>query len=256
MLEKQPIAEHLEALRRMLMRMALVLVALMVAVFCFKDFVFELLLATKEYDFITFATIERLLHMMGSTFMFEPYQVTLINTELSGQFMAHISTSFYVAVLLASPYLLTEVMGYVMPALYDNEQRVARRMSVVMYLLFAQGVLMNYFVLFPVSVRFLATYQVSAEVSNTITLSSYISSFSTMTFLMGLVFQMPVVAHLLSSFGLLSAGLMRQYRRHALVGIMVVAALITPPDLFTLFLVTLPLYLLYEVSIFTCKKKN
>lgn len=253
-LDKMPLADHLEVLRRMLMRVAMVLIVIMVAVFCFKDEVFALLLAPKEYDFITFRTIEQLLHAMGNGFCFEPYDVQLINTELSGQFMAHISTSFYVALLIASPYILTELMAFIMPALYENEQRATRRTCIVMYALFALGVLMNYFVLFPVSFRFLGTYQVSDAVTNAITIDSYISSFSTLTFMMGLVFQLPVVARLLSHFGILSASMMRRYRRHALVGIMVLAALITPPDLFTLFLVTMPLYMLYEVSIWVVRE--
>lgn len=252
-LQKMPLSDHLEVLRQMLMRLAIFLVVMMVAVFFFKEQAFELILAPKQCDFMTFRAIEHLLHSMGSSFCFEPYDISLINTELSGQFMAHISTSFYIAILLASPYILTEIMAFIMPALYTNEKRIAIRLCVVMYLLFSLGVLMNYFILFPISFRFLATYQVSELITNTITLSSYISSFSTLTFMMGLVFQLPVVARLLSALGILSAEIMRNYRRHALIGIMVLAALITPPDLFTLFLVTLPLYLLYEVSIWVIK---
>lgn len=246
-----PFTEHLEVLRRMLWRLACVLVVLMVALFCLKDPVFTFLLAPKEYDFITFRTIEQILHHMGSTFSFEPYHISLINTELSGQFMAHMQTSFYLAVLLASPYIIIEVFGFIAPALYDHERHLAVRVGVMMYLLFTIGVVINYFLIFPISFRFLGTYQVSADIANTITIDSYISSFSTLTFLMGLVFQLPLVCWFLGRIGLISASMMRQYRRHALVIIMVVAALITPPDVFTLLLVTLPLYLLYEVSIWT-----
>lgn len=249
-----PITEHLEVLRRMLWRLACVLVVLMVAIFCLKDEVFQFLLAPKEYDFVTFRWIEQSLHTLGSTFCFEPYHVDLINTELSGQFMVHLQTSFYLSVLLASPYILLELFGFVMPALYEHEKHLASRVGVIMYLLFAAGVIMNYLVLFPISFRFLGTYQVSGDVVNTITLDSYISTFSTLTFMMGLVFQLPLVCWFLGRIGLLSADLMRQYRRHALVAIMVIAALITPPDLFTLVLVTVPLYLLYEVSIWVVKK--
>ncbi|MBQ0056302.1 MAG: twin-arginine translocase subunit TatC [Bacteroidales bacterium] len=252
-LERMPMAEHLDVLRRMLMRLAVVAAVLMMAVFCMRDAVFQLLLAPKEYNFITFRAIEHLLHLLGSDFCFEPYHISLINTELAGQFMAHLSTSLYLAILIASPYILIEILGFILPALYQNEKRVAVRLCVVMYMLFAVGVLMNYFVLFPISFRFLGTYQVDATIANTITLQSYFSSFSTLTFMMGLVFQMPVAVRLLSHIGLVSASMMRRYRRHAIVGIMVIAALITPPDLFTLFLVTLPLYMLYEVSIWVIK---
>ena len=241
--------EHLEVLRRMLWRLALVLAVLMGAVFFLKEPVFQLLLAPKEYDFVTFRIIERLMQACGSSFAFEPYHVSLINTELSGQFMAHLSTSFYLAILLASPYLLLEIFAFIMPALYDNEKHYAARVGVLMYVLFALGVLMNYFVLFPISFRFLGTYQVSEAITNTITLDSYISTFSMLTFMMGLVFQLPLVSWFLGKVGLLTASLMRKYRRHALVAIMFIAAVITPPDLFTLFLVTVPLYMLYEISI-------
>lgn len=247
--------EHLEVLRRMLWRLALVLFVLMAALFCFKEPVFEILFAPKDCRFITFRAIEQFLQAIGNPFTFEPYQVSLINTELSGQFMAHLSTSFYLAVLLSSPYILLEVFGFILPALYDREKHYAWRVGVLMYLLFLLGVLMNYFVLFPISFRFLGTYQVSADVVNTITLDSYISTFSTLTFMMGLVFQLPLVSWFLGKVGLLTASVMRQYRRHALVGIMILAAIITPPDLFTLFLVTVPLYLLYEVSIWVVPAK-
>ena len=248
-----PFTEHLEVLRKMLLRLAAVLCVLVVALFCLKDEVFELLLAPKEYDFVTFRVIERLLHWCGSPFCFEPYHVQLINTELSGQFMAHLSASFYLSLLVASPYILAEVFGFVLPALYDNERYWAKRVVVVMYVLFAAGVLMTYFVLFPISFRFLGTYQVSGDVVNNITLGSYISTFSSLTFMMGLVFQLPLVCWFLGRIGVLTADVMRRYRRHALVGIMAVSAIITPPDVFTLLLVTVPLYLLYEASIWVVK---
>ncbi len=244
-----PFGEHLEVLRRMLWRLSVVLVVLMVVIFCLKDPVFDLLFAPKESDFVTYRVLERLMQACGSSFHFEPYHISLINTELSGQFTAHLSTSFCLSLLIASPYILVELFGFVMPALYDNERHYAVRVGVVMYVLFALGVLVNYFVLFPVSFRFLGTYQVSPDVVNTITLESYVSSFAMFTFMMGLVFQLPLVSWFLGKIGILTASMMRKYRRHALVGIMIVSAIITPPDVFTLFLVTVPLYLLYEVSI-------
>lgn len=248
-LPTMPFGEHLEVLRRMLWRLSVVLAVLMVVIFCLKDPVFDLLFAPKESDFVTYRVLERLMRACGSSFQFEPYHVSLINTELSGQFTAHLSTSFCLALLIASPYILVELFGFVMPALYDNERHYAVRVGVVMYVLFALGVLVNYFVLFPVSFRFLGTYQVSPDVVNTITLESYVSSFAMFTFMMGLVFQLPLVSWFLGKIGILTASMMRKYRRHALVGIMIVSAIITPPDVFTLFLVTVPLYLLYEVSI-------
>ena len=245
---------HLEVLRKMLWRLVCVLSLLTLVLFGFKEQVFSLLLAPKECDFVTYRAIEALLHRCGSAFVFEPYHVQLINTELSGQFIAHLSATFYVALLLASPYVITELFGFVRPALYQREQKIAIRVGIIMYVLFAVGVAVNYFVLFPVSFRFLGTYQVTPDVVNTITLGSYISSFTTLTFVMGLVFQLPLVCWFLGHVGILSADVMRRYRRHAFIAIMVLAAVITPPDLFTLALVTLPLYLLYEVSIWIIPK--
>ena len=255
MLPLMSFGDHLEVLRRMLWRLALVLCALTVVIFCLKEPVFDILLAPKECDFVTFRLIKELLHGFGSDFRFEPWHIELINTELSGQFMAHVTSSFYLAALVASPYILLEVFGFVSPALYDNERRLAVRVGGMMYGLFALGVAMNYFVLFPISFRFLGTYQVSVDVTNAITLDSYISTFSTLTFMMGIVFQLPLVCWFLDRIGLLTADVMRRYRRHALVGIMVLAAIITPPDIFTLLLVTVPLYLLYEVSIWVVRKR-
>ena len=240
---------HLEVLRRMLIRIIAVALCLGVIIFCLKDTTFDLLLAPCDNHFITYRAIERLCTSIGIDMHFETYEITLINTELSSQFMTHLSTSVYLALLFASPYIVIELYRFIAPALYDNERRYSVGVAVAIYLLFIVGVLMSYFVLFPFALRFLGTYQVAADVVNQINLSSYISTFTTLTFLMGLVFQIPVISFFLAKIGLLEAALMCAYRRHALVVIFLIAAIITPPDLFTLILVTLPMYGLYEVSI-------
>lgn len=241
--------DHLEELRKMLFRVLAVVAACAAAVFCFKDTTFALLLAPRNTDFITFRAIEKILHYFGSSFTFETYDIQLISTELSSQFMTHLESSCIIGALLASPFIIYELYRFVSPALYDNERRYSTGICVTSYVLFMTGVVMNYFILFPVAFRFLATYQVDAAVVSTITISSYISTFSTLSFTMGLVFELPVLSFILAKLGILSASFMRQYRRHSLVLIMVVAAFITPPDIFTLCLVTIPLYLLYEASI-------
>ncbi len=142
-----------------------------------------------------------------------------------------------------------ELFRFVSPALYENERKYSVQVVVTIYLLFIIGVLMSYYIIFPISFRFLGTYQVSEVVRSTITLSSYISSFTTLTLVMGLVFQLPVIAFFLAKMGMLDAGLMKAYRRHAFMLILIVAAVITPPDVFTQALVTVPLYGLYEISI-------
>lgn len=245
---------HLEVLRRMLFRIIAVVMVLAIAIFCFKDKTFELLLAPSQWDFVTYRYIERFLHRLGSSFTFSPFHINMIATELSSQFMTHISTALYLALLGASPYILVELFRFITPALYENEKKYSVHVAVTVYLLFIVGVLMSYFILFPISFRFLGTYQVSSMVTPNITLKSYISTFTTLTLVMGLVFQLPVIAFFLGKLNVVTSGMLAHYRQYALIVIMLVAAIITPPDLMTLILVTIPLYLLYEVSILVLKR--
>ena len=245
---------HLEVLRQMLFRIIAVVMVLAIAVFCFKDKTFELLLAPSQWDFVTYRYIEKFLHKLGSDFVFNQFHINLIATELSSQFMTHVTTALYLGLLGASPYILVELFRFITPALYENEKKYSGQIAVTMYLLFVIGVLMSYFVLFPISFRFLGTYSVSGMVESNITLKSYIGTFTTLTLVMGLVFQLPVIAFFLGKLEIVSSQLLRQYRKYAFLVIMVVAAIITPPDLMTLILVTIPLYLLYEVSILVLRR--
>ena len=233
----------------MLFRILAVVTALAIAVFCFKDWTFRILMAPSQWDFVTYRFIEKFLHWLGSDFTFSEYHINLIATELSSQFMTHVTAAVYLGILGASPYILWELFRFITPALYENERKYSVRVAVIVYLLFIIGVLMSYFILFPISFRFLGTYSVSDIVESNITLSSYISTFTTLTLIMGLVFQLPVIAFFLGKIGAVKSSFLKRYRKHALVVIMVVAAIITPPDLMTLVLVTIPLYLLFEVSI-------
>ena len=245
---------HLEVLRRMLFRIIAVVMVLAIAIFCFKDKTFEFLLAPSQWNFVTYRYIEKFLHRLGSDFTFSEYHINLIATELSSQFMTHISTALYLGLLGASPYILIELFRFITPALYENEKKYSVQVAITVYLLFIVGVLMSYFVLFPISFRFLGTYSVSGMVESNITLKSYISTFTTLTLVMGLVFQLPIIAFFLGKLEVVSASMLKQYRRYAFLVIMVVAAIITPPDLMTLVLVTIPLYFLYEVSILVLKR--
>lgn len=246
--------EHLEVFRRMLFRIIGLTLCLTVGIFCAKDTTFQLLLSPGNSHFVTYRLIEKVAHEMGWNFHFEPYAIQLINTELASQFMIHVSTSVYLALLFVSPYIVIELYRYIAPALYENERRYSVSVAIAIYLLFLLGVLMSYYVLFPFALRFLGTYQVAASVVNQINLDSYISTFVTLTLLMGLVFQLPVVSFFLAKMGILRADFMRQYRRHAFVLIGVISAVITPPDLFTCFMVMMPMYGLYELSIWIVKK--
>ena len=154
--------------------------------------------------------------------------------------------------LVASPFVLYELFAFIQPALYERERRYAVQIVGSAYAMFTVGTLLNYFLIFPLTVKFLGTYQVSPDVANMLTLQSYIDTLITMSLVMGLVFELPVVCWILGRMGLLSRKLMRDYRRHAVVAILVVAAIITPTtDAFTLLIVSMPIWLLYELSVFT-----
>lgn len=249
---------HLDVLRKMLLRILAVVIISSIVIFCFRKPVFDFLLAPSRWNFCTYRGIEMLCSGVGYDYNFEPYTIRLISTELSGQFMAHISTSLWLGILCASPYILYEIFRFIVPALYENERRYSIKVAVAAYLLFTLGVAMSYFVIFPISFHFLGTYQVDFSVENQITLSSYISTFATLTFLMGLVFQVPIITFFLARLGFLSASTMAHYRKHAIIIIAVIAAIITPPDIFSLVMVAVPIYLLYEISIrlihHTCKE--
>ncbi len=241
--------EHLEVFRKMLFRIIAVVAMLGIAIFCAKDTTFRLLLAPGNSNFWTYRAIELLAGNVGINFHFDPYCIQLINTDLSSQFMTHVSTSLYLALLFASPYVVTELYRFIAPALYESEKKYSVAVALSIFVLFILGVLMSYYVLFPFALRFLGTYQVAAEVVNQINLSSYISTFVTLTLLMGLVFQIPILSFFLAKLGLLTAGFMKHYRRHAVIVIAIIAAVITPPDVFTCCMVILPMYGLYELSI-------
>lgn len=221
------------------MRMLLAVALLAVAAFVMKDWLFSVVLAPRSSDFITY-------RLLGT----ETFQLHLMNTGLTEQFMVHIRTAMYAGLLLASPYIIYEAFRFVSPGLYRNERRYAVWIVGAAYVMFILGTIVNYFVVFPLTVRFLGTYQVSADVDNMLTLQSYIDTLLSMSLVMGVVFELPVVSALMGRMGLINASMMSDYRRHALVAILIVAAIITPTaDAFTLFVVALPIYLLYEMSI-------
>jgi sec-independent protein translocase protein TatC len=240
---------HLEVFRQMLFRILGVAGVIAAVVFCFKGITWQLLLAPSEWDFCTYRLLETVMQSIGIDFHFNEFHVEMIATDLSSQFVTHITTAVYLGVLGASPYILYELFRFISPALYENEKKYSVQVAGIIYMLFLLGVLMSYFVLFPISFRFLGTYSVSAKVVSNITLDSYISTFVSLTLVMGLVFQLPVIAFFLGKLEFVTSEMLSRYRKHAFLVIMLVAAIITPPDLMTLILVTIPLYLLYEVSI-------
>lgn len=248
--------EHLDVLRGDLMRIALVIAVCSVAAFMFKEQLFEILLAPKEPDFVTYRLIDRLSALCGTS-MRTGFHVEFINTGLARQFLIHVKAALCAGTLCASPYIIYKLFGFVSPALYSNERHYAVRTVAGGYVMFMVGVAMSYFIIFPVTFQFLGTYQVSADVTNLIDLESYMSTLIMMCLCLGIVCELPVLAWLLSKAGVLSADFMRSYRRHALVAILTVAAIITPTsDVFTLLLVAVPIWLLYEASILLIRKNN
>ncbi len=235
--------DHLEVLRWVIVRILVVVAVMACVAFLWKEGLFGIVLAPAKSDFIVY-------RWMGA----EPFALQLVNTQLAEQFMAHLRTAVYAGVLVASPYVLYQLFGFVAPALYDRERKYAVRALGWTYAMFIVGTLVNYFLVFPLTVRFLGTYQVSEEVVNMLTLQSYMDTFFMMAIVLGVVFELPVLCACLGKMGILSADMMRKYRRHAIVVILIAAAIITPTvDMFTLIVVSLPIWLLYEVSIHVVK---
>lgn len=241
---------HVEVFRWLLIRCIILVFGLAVAAFCYKDFVFEqLILAPCNADFITY----RLLSKIG--LVAQVGQIELININLASQLMTHLSISFYLALVVAFPYLIVEMWFFVKPALYNNERKPAILAIIAFFFQFFLGLALAYYLIFPLTFNFLGTYQVSLRVVNQISLNSYISTFLGLLFIMGLVFEMPIVAYFFSKIGVLKSVWLRQGRKVAIVLILVAAALITPStDIFTMCLVALPLWLLYEFSIIVTRK--
>lgn len=249
--------DHLEELRHVIFRSLLVVFTLAVAFFYFMTFLFDkVILAPCYSDFYFYRGICRISRYVSvlPDFCSDSFHVNLININLSSQFFIHMSTSFWLALVFAFPVIIYLLWGFISPALYDSEKRKVRLAFMFGNVMFFLGVLVGYFLVFPLTLRFLAGYQISEAIPNQISLDSYMGNFLTIIFLMGLVFELPLVCWLLSNMGLLTRSFFSKYRRYAVVGLLALAAFITPSgDPFTLFVVFLPIYLLYELSAFVVK---
>ena len=248
--------DHLDVLRTIIIRIILVTVVCGIVAFLFKEELFAVVLAPRNPDFVTYRLLVRVSGFFGGDAPDNPV-IQMINTGLAEQFVIHMKTALCAGVLCASPYTLYQLFRFVSPALYANERRFALPIVVGGYVMFMLGVLISYYLIFPLTFRFLGTYQVSEDVVNMISLQSYMSTLTLMSISMGIVFEMPVVAWLMARMGLLTASFMNRYRRHAIVVILIVAAIITPTsDIFTLLMVSLPMWLLYEVSVCIVRVSN
>ncbi len=251
-LQEMSFWDHIDALRAVLIRVVIVLVAATIGLFCVMPYLFDnVILAPCHGDFVLYRLFERMTSSVPwlPQFTTGDFHVELINIKLASQFFIHMSSSFWLGLVLTFPIVLYLLWTFVAPALYPRERRGVKTAFLIGCLMFFLGVAVGYFVVFPVTLRFLADYHVSQLVPNQISLDSYMDTFLMLIFVMGVIFELPLVAWLLGSLGALHRGFFKTYRRHAVVVLLVLAAIITPTgDPFTLMVVFLPIYLLYEVS--------
>ena len=242
--ENKSFWDHLEDLRGSLIKILSAMFIFSTLAFCFKDLLFKIVLAPKDSDFF-----------MYKLFGGGDFSIQLMNVGLTEQFMIHLKTAFAFGILMASPYIIKVLFDFIRPALYENERKHSVSLVLIAYLMFVVGVLVNYLFVFPLTVRFLGTYQVSEQVSNMLTLQSYMDTLLMMSIVFGIIFEIPIMSWLLARFGLLKAEWMTRYRRHAIVAILIIAAIITPTgDAFTLMIVSLPIWLLYELSVLVVRR--
>ncbi len=244
--------QHLEELRWHIIRSLVAIVIGAIVAFMFKDIIFDhIILAPNNPDFITNRLLCRLADMVNVPLLcINQNPVELISIKLTGQFTTHITISLVAGLILAFPYVFREFWSFFRPALYEKERKYARGAVTMASLLFLAGIIFGYFIIAPLSINFLGTYRVSDLVTNQINITSYIGSVTSVALASGITFELPIVVFFLARIGVLTPEFMRKYRRHAIVVVLVVAAVITPPDVFSLILVSIPLLILYEVSIF------
>lgn len=243
--------EHLEELRWHIIRAVVAIMVFAVAAFIMKDFIFtEIIFKPKMPDFWSNRMMAKLGELVGTESLnINQNSFKLVSLKMADQFMLHFTVAIIAGLILASPYVFYEIWSFIKPALYDKERKHASGAVFVTSILFLTGILFGYFVIVPLSIDFLTTYSVSPEVENQINMRSYISTVTSITFASGFIFLLPIFSFFLSKVGILTPGFMKNYRRHAYVLLLLVAAIITPPDVFSQIMVAIPLVFLYEASI-------
>ena len=244
--------DHLEALRWHLVRASIAIVIFTAVVFYFYDWIFAtVIMGPSRPTFWTYrmlCDIGTALHRSG--FCIDKIHISLINTEMAGQFTLQINSSLLVGITLGIPYLIWEIWRFIKPALHEKERKAATGFVFYACMLFFMGVMFGYYVITPMSINFLSNYTVSTQIENKFTVDSYLSSVATLTLATGVVFQLPILVYILSNLGILTPKFMRETRRYAIVIILIIAAVVTPtPDMLTMTVVSIPLFVLYEVSI-------
>ena len=248
--------DHIEELRWHLIRSVIVILVFAIVAFIFRSFIFDsVILAPKKADFVTNRLLCEFGHSVGTEALcINQKSFQIINIKLSGQLMTHITVSFIVGFLVAFPWIFFEFWRFIKPALNRREIKHSRGTVFFTSILFTTGALFGYYIITPLSVYFLGTYTVSADVTNQITLSSYIQTITSVTLASGVVFELPIFILFLSKIGLVTPQFLKKYRKHAIVVILTLSAIITPPDIFSQVLVALPLGVLYEVGIIISRK--
>ncbi|MEM1134639.1 MAG: twin-arginine translocase subunit TatC [Bacteroidota bacterium] len=243
--------DHLEVLRWHLIRSLIAIVVFFIIAFSFPEFFFEIIiLGPSKVDFISYQLLCNLIETVGlNDLCIDQLGFSIQNRKMSGQFTMHIFYSFIIGLTLAFPYTFWEIWRFVKPGLYDNEKKISNGATFFVSLLFLMGVAFGYFVVSPVAINFLGNYQIVGSIVNEIDLTSYVETVTMIVFCCGIMFQMPIVIYFLAKVGVVTPKLLVAYRKHAFVGILVVSAIITPPEPTSQILLSLPIYLLFEFSI-------
>ena len=249
--------EHLEDLRWHVLRSIVAILITALAAFLAKNFVFDVLLfGPKKTDFLTYKILCQVSNLIGfdDSFCISELPFRIQSRTMAGQFSAHIWTSITLGFVVAFPYVVYQFWKFISPGLYANEKKTASGFISISSLLFFMGVLFGYYVVTPLSIRFLGTYNVSAEIFNDFDLNSYTALVRASVLASGLIFELPILVYFLTKIGLITPELMRKYRKIALVLVMFLSAVITPPDVASQIIVAIPVLILYEMSIFISKR--
>ncbi len=260
--EEMSFLDHLEVLRWTLVRSSLSILAFAMVAFMMKDFIFNtILLAPKDPSFFTYRFLCSVSKSLGTDgFCIEEIPFIVQSRTMAGQFSAHIWTSIAFGFVMAFPYIIWEVWKFIKPALYENEKKNARSFIIITSFLFFVGILFGYFVITPLSINFLGSYRVADEVRNNFDLSSYTGLLKASCLSSGFIFELPIIIYFLTKMGLVTPEFLKKYRKYALVLVLILAAIITPPDIISQVIVAIPMVILYEVSIkiskFIIRKQN
>lgn len=245
--------DHLEVLRWHLIRSTVAIVLIGMVAFLMKDFIFDtVIFGPKKMSFPTYRLFCDIATRMGleSAFCADSLPFTIQNRTMAGQFSAHIWTSIWAGFIIGFPYLLYEMWKFISPGLYENERKNSRGFILIASLLFFMGVLFGYYVVAPLSINFLGTYQVSKEVLNEIDISSFISTVRASVIACGIMFELPIIIYFLTKVGLVTPEILTKYRKIAMVLVLILSAIITPPDVASQIIVAVPVLILYQLSIF------